>query len=100
MRALTCVWYRPVAWAHEHAEELTKTDAVKDDAAMAEQVAKDALNTRTKVLRQFVTRPHLMTKLVSWLMSNTLAKKTTTSPGGKLASRRPKVASTEWLELW
>ena len=49
MRTLTCVWYRPVAWVNENAEELAKAGAVKDDAAMAEQVAKDALNTRTKV---------------------------------------------------
>ena len=47
MRTLTCVWYRQVAC--EHVDELATTDAVKDDAEMAEQVAKDALNTRTKV---------------------------------------------------
>ena len=49
MRALTRVWYRPVAWVHENADELATTGAVKDDAETAEQVAKDALNTRTKV---------------------------------------------------
>ena len=49
MRALTRVWYRPGAWVTENADELATTDAVKDDAEMAEQVAKDALNTRTKV---------------------------------------------------
>ena len=49
MRALTRVWKRPVAWINENADELATTDAVKDDAEMAEQVAKDALDTRTKV---------------------------------------------------
>ena len=49
MRALTRVWYRPVAWVDENADELARTDAVKDDAEMAEQVANDALNTRTMV---------------------------------------------------
>ena len=43
------MWYRPVAWANEHADELAKTGAVKDGAEMAEQVAKNALNTRAKV---------------------------------------------------
>ena len=43
--ALTCVWYRQVAWANEHADELTKTGAAEDGAEIAEQVAKGARNT-------------------------------------------------------
>ena len=44
MKALTCVRCRHVAWANEHAYELTKTGAAEDGAEMAEQVAKGARN--------------------------------------------------------
>ena len=44
MKALTYVKYRQVAWANEHAHELTKTGATEDGAEMAEQVAKGARN--------------------------------------------------------
>ena len=33
-------------------------------------------------------------------MLTKLAKKAKSSPSGNVAVRRPKVASTEWLELW
>ena len=36
MKALTCVWFRPVAWVNECADELAKTSAAKDGAEMAE----------------------------------------------------------------
>ena len=49
---------------------------------------------------QYVTRPHLMTKLGTELMSTNSAKKTKTNLSGNVAARGPKVASTEWLELW
>ena len=49
MRALTCVWYWPVAWVNENVDELAKTGAAEYGAEMAEQVAKGALNTRKKV---------------------------------------------------
>ena len=38
------MWKRQVAWANEHADELTKTGAAEDGAEMAEQVAKGARN--------------------------------------------------------
>ena len=49
MRALTCVWFWPVAWVNEKVDELAQTGAAEDGAEMAEQVAKNALNTRAKV---------------------------------------------------
>ena len=49
MKALTCVWFRPVAWVHVYADELAKMSAAKDGAEMAEWVVKGVLNTRKRV---------------------------------------------------
>ena len=36
MKALTCVWFRPVAWVNECADELYNMSAAEDFAEMAE----------------------------------------------------------------
>ena len=36
MKALSCVWFRPVAWVNECADELDKMSAAEDGAEMAE----------------------------------------------------------------
>ena len=92
---------RQVAWAKWKADELAKTEAIKDGAEVAERIAKDALNTRKKVsaaIRYAATFQDEVEELVD--VERKSARNTKTSLSGFLAVRNLKVPSTEWSERY